>query len=219
MNALEIPTDVERDPPALLNWANRLVISTQDDYEDAADGLKLVKLAGKKITDFFRPLKQKVDESKRALLDAERKLLGPLDQAEIKAKHAMLVWQKAQDAARQEEQRKLQSAVDERARVQRETLEFEAAFSTDQQLKAQAAAEAARVVAPLVTVPEAPKVAGVQTRKTWKCRVVNADLIPRDFLMIDQKKLDAYARAMREAAKVPGAEFWAEESLAVRSAQ
>ena len=55
--------------------------------------------------------------------------------------------------------------------------------------------------------------AGIATVKTWKYRIVDAEAIPREYLMIDEKKLGAYARAMKEGAKVAGVEFYAEETL------
>jgi hypothetical protein len=51
----------------------------------------------------------------------------------------------------------------------------------------------------------------------WRWRYLNDDkeralqLIPRDFLCVDESKLTKYAGAMRESAKVPGIQFYSED--------
>ena len=73
------------------------------------------------------------------------------------------------------------------------------------------------VVAPVVTLaPAAPRVEGVQTRKTWKARVVDAALVPREFLTVNQAALDAFAKAVKGATPVAGVEFYEDATLAIR---
>lgn len=75
--------------------------------------------------------------------------------------------------------------------------------------------EAAAAVAPVIHVAaEAPKVASVSTRKTWKFRVVDAAKVPREYMLVDEVKLGKLARALQDGARVEGIEFYAEESLA-----
>ena len=52
-----------------------------------------------------------------------------------------------------------------------------------------------------------PKVEGVSTRTVWKYRFANEFMIPRNYLMPDEKKIGAHARSMRESASIPGVEF------------
>lgn len=65
-------------------------------------------------------------------------------------------------------------------------------------------------------VPPPPKAYGTSVRKNWKARVLDPNAVPREFLTIDDKKLGEYARTMKDQAKVPGVEFYAEDSLASR---
>ena len=80
------------------------------------------------------------------------------------------------------------------------------------------AEKAAAIVAPVITVAsQAPKANGIATRKVWKARVVNAALVPREFLVIDEKKLDGYAKAMKGTTKVDGVEFYEENVMSARA--
>ncbi len=74
--------------------------------------------------------------------------------------------------------------------------------------------QAAMAVAPVVAVATvAPKVQGVTTKKVWKYRIIDPLKIPRDYLMVDEQKLSAFARAMKGGVNIPGVELYAEDSL------
>lgn len=212
---VQTPVDVEKELPALTAWARSLKVTTALEFNDAAERLKSIKGAMKRVVDFFKPTKQAQDEAKRRILEAEKKLLTPLEEAEGYAKRAMLTYQQEQQQIAQEEQRKLQAAADLAARKERERLQklSDAAKKPETQQKyAEAAAE---VSAPVVHVPTAaPVVAGITTKKVWKYRVTDAALVPREFLMVNDKALAGYARAMKGAVPVAGVEFYSEDAMA-----
>jgi hypothetical protein len=212
---VQTPADVEAELPALTAWARDLKVTTADEFTSAGEQLKGIKGAMKRVVDFFRPTKQAQDEAKRRILEAERKLLDPLTEAETLAKRAMLSFQQAEQKRADDERRRLQAEADERARREREALEKKAAAAKKPETKEKYIEAAAAVApAPVVHVATvAPKVAGVATKKVWTFQITDAALVPRDFLTIDEKKLGQYARAMKEGANVAGVRFYAEESL------
>ena len=65
-----------------------------------------------------------------------------------------------------------------------------------------------------LVVPVLPETAGIQLRKRWSYRVTDIDAIPREFLVLDESKLQKYADAMKDTAKVNGVEFFIETSVA-----
>ena len=76
--------------------------------------------------------------------------------------------------------------------------------------------EAIRAAAKVEVVAEyVPKAsaAGTSFRKNWKYRVVNMDLIPRQFMVPDEQSLGLYARTEKEKASIPGIEFYCEEKI------
>lgn len=255
---VEAPADLEQEVPAIVDWARSLAITTSEEFADAGERLTGIKGAMKRAAEFFKPLKQSADEAKRRILDAEKKITGPLTEAESLCKSAMLTYQRAEEERRLAEQRRLQAIADEQARQVREKAEQEAARQRQIELEARAKAESARreaeqanaaerkkllaaaqaaerkaeaaavkveakqeqcaaAVAPVVHVQtSAPRATGIATRKVWKARVLDATKVPREFLVVDEKKLDGYAKAMKEQARVEGVQFYTEESMSAR---
>jgi hypothetical protein len=74
-------------------------------------------------------------------------------------------------------------------------------------LAAQAAMQAGDVRAAALataTIAEKPEVEGVRTRETWTFRVVDARLVPREFLVIDEKKIRAHVAEHGDSRPIPG---------------
>ncbi len=71
--------------------------------------------------------------------------------------------------------------------------------------------------APISTVVT-PKVAGISTRKQWCFRITDAALVPREYLVIDEKKIGGVVRALKDAANIPGVEAYEEDVIASRAA-
>jgi len=111
----------------------------------------------------------------------------------------------------------LQAVADEAARKEKERLEKAAAKLKTPEKREALIEQAAMVAAPVIQVaPVAPKVAGVSVRKTWKARVVDQTKVPREFMSVNEKALDAYAKATCGKMPVGGVEFYQQESMAVR---
>lgn len=210
------PDDMTRGATALVQMTKNLTIASPEEYAECAEQLIGVKDYGRRVADYFRPLKRAQDQAKAAILDAEKQLSVPLAQAESALKLAMSKYTTAQEQIRQAEQRRLQAEADERARRDREALEKKAAKMKTEAKQEEYRERAAAVVAPVVQVPKTtPKVAGVTTRRVWKWKVDDALVVPREFLMIDKPRLDQIARSLGDQLKVPGITFFQEEQLAV----
>lgn len=154
MLEIQTPADVEAELPVVVSWAIGLKITTAEDFTEAGQRLQQIKGMARRITDFFEPMKQRQDEAKRAILDAEKKLAGPLEQAETMAKHAMLTFQRAEAEKARVEQARLQAIADEEARKIRERAEQEAAKQRQIESDARAKAEAERRAAQEATNAE-----------------------------------------------------------------
>lgn len=125
-------------------------------------------------------------------------------------------WKAEQDRLQREAER--QAALEAQQREQAR-LQEEAALLEQQGHHALAEAvieDAVSAPAPVVVLPSAvPK--DLPKRTLYKWRIVNRALMPREFLIEDEKKLNGYATAMKGAARVPGVEFYTEEIDVVRS--
>ena len=58
--------------------------------------------------------------------------------------------------------------------------------------------------------------AGVTTRNTWKYVVEDLSQVPREFLMLDEKKVTAVVKAMKGQTAIPGIRAFEEASIAVK---
>ena len=74
-------------------------------------------------------------------------------------------------------------------------------------LAAQAQMAAGNVLAAAqaaTSMVERPAAEGVRTQEVWTFRVVNALLVPREFLVVDEKKVRAHVAQHGEATNIPG---------------
>lgn len=202
----------------VVSQANTLTVISAGEYEFAASFLKNVKTAQKRVVDFFGPMKRATHEAWKKTVAGETTFLGPLESAERTVKQKMLTWSQAEERERALKQARLQAQADEFVRRERERLEKEAARLKTPELKQQRLEQAAAVITPVVqVVTETPKVVGIGTRKIWKASVMDAEKVPKEFLMVDEAKLDRYAKAMKELASVEGVYFYQEEIMSAGS--
>lgn len=124
---------------------------------------------------------------------------------------------------REEEERINAERRREAERKAREEAERKAGELRQAGLKREAAKvvrEAAKapveVPAPVSLQSTTPKIEGISSRKNWTFRIVNESLVPREYLVPDEKKIRGVVKALKEKAKIPGVEVFAEESVAVK---
>ncbi len=190
------------------------------------DDLLMVPL--RKAEDILKQKQLAYQAEQEAIRQAEqRRLQAAADEAARKER------EKSEAAARlqrEKEQAALQAAEEARKRAAAATNEAERAKAAAEAEKAQAAANkaaaaalvreetAAAVIAPVVTVAAVtPVIAGQSVRKTWKARVVNAAILPREYTLPNQQALDAFAKATKGAIPLSGVEFYEESTLASSS--
>ena len=217
MTELTLSPELSQTVGTLEQWGKALVIQTVEGRNDAIAAIKTVKERRCGIVAFFADTKQKAHTAWKAIVSQESSFTDTLDAVESSVKRAVLVFDRAQEQQRSEEQGRLQKAANEAAQRERDRLAKEAERLKTPALKQERLAMAQAVVAPVVTLaPVAPRVEGVQTRKTWKARVVDAALVPREFLTVNQAALDAFAKAVKGATPVAGVEFYEDATLAIR---
>ena len=171
-----------------------------------ADPLKAAKatVSGKQLA------WQQVQERIRAA--AQAKLQAEADERARKERER-------QEAARAAEAEALRQAALIENQKEREAMQREAekrrAEAEAAAAKAAAKEEAAaEVVAPVVQIASVtPKVQGQAIRRTWRARVVNVALVPREYLVPNQQALDAFARATKGAIPLPGIEMVSEVNM------
>lgn len=215
---LEAPAELKTTVAACVEWSQRNVIQTPVQLEATGAHLKDIKAAQKQANEFFDPPIKQAYDLHKMLVGRKKLITDPLSQAETIDKQKMLAYSQEQERLRQAEQKRLQDEADAKAERERKALEAKAAASKKPETIAKHQEAAAQVVAPVIHVaPVAPKIAGVNTVKTWTFEITDAALVPEQFKTIDEKKLGAYARAMGASACAPGVRFFQKETISAGS--
>lgn len=200
----------------LLAVGSNYVVRDADEYRVAGDELQRVKGAQRRLDELRKSMTRPLDAAKKAIMDFFRGPEDKLARAENGIKRAMIGFQQEQERKRAEEQRR----ADEAARKERERLAAQARAaeaSGKVEKAAQLEQRAAGVVAPVIS-RNPPKVTGVQTREIWRFEVTDPDLVPREYMSVDESKIRRVVGALKGDAKIAGVRVWSEKAIAAGSA-
>jgi hypothetical protein len=200
----------------LVDRAQFIVVSNQQEFEQAVEFGKGVSAFIKKVEAFFKPLKATAKAAHKALCDKENEILAIPTRANEIAQRAANTW-KTEQKRRDDEARRI-----EQARLQKEAEEAQAKLLREiKKTGNKEALEQAKNI-PL-EVPQAAiepgfqKVAGTRNMTVWLCEVENADLVPRDWCIPDEKRIREHIKIAQEKAlpgaqfAIPGVRVWKEE--------
>lgn len=209
--------ELTEETSAILSQAEGFKISTAVTYQLAADELKRIKGAAKKLDTIRKTITQPMDAAKAAVMDFFRAPSEQLTKAETKLKAAMVAYSNEQDRIAREERERAEAE----ARAERERLAVAASKAAERgefDSAERIAEQASAVVAPAVIHREAPKVAGVSFREVWRFEITDSQSIPREFLLVDETKIRRLVQTMKGDTNIPGVRVYAEKSLAAGAA-
>jgi hypothetical protein len=142
------------------------------------------------------------------------------EQAEKGIGSKLLAWDEEQRRKQLEEQRRINAALAKKADEEKAALEAKALAALQRGKEAAAVKLVEKMEAvkaqEVVFQPVKPTSEGVSYRETWKAEVNNVDLVPRGFLMVDEQKLNKFARETKGSVVVPGVRFYPEKTLIQR---
>lgn len=206
-------------------------INTVEEAQAALDQTREIKALGKRIEEYRKSITDPMRAEIAAIMDTFRPATDFLDKVEKVLKASITTFDQEQRrlaAEAEKERRRLEQLERERQAEEQKNAEAllvqaeQAAASGDtaaaealeeQAMAVQQVATPISVSVPITTV-EKPR--GAAVRKIWKCRIVDPKAVPAEFLMPNEKALDAYAKSMKENAILSGCEFYSEDSLAIR---
>jgi len=207
-------------------------IVDQDSYNMGVNTAKEIKLLKKEIESTFKPSIDNAHKAHKSMIDAMKKYTDPLDALEAQLKKTMLAYTDLQEKIRREEQRKAQAeALLAQQKAEAEAREAHAKAQQEARELAEANTALGLDEEPVI-VPEfvIPTVAlafadtpvklpsdGVSYREVWKFEIVDPLLIPREYLMIDDVKVGATVRSLKQLASIPGVRVYSEKTMSVRA--
>ena len=199
---------------SLVERAGRLEVTDKDTADLAGRLLMEVKSAIKAIDDERLGVTRNLDKAKSDLIAMANRQKQPFLDAEEHLKGLLLVFNE-QEALRVEE---------ERAALEQRQADLEAAsLRAMEEGRMSDAVEAMEERDEFVPEPRAYRAPGTQVRETWKAEVTDIDALIeaaerepslRVFLVANESRLGAFARARKERASLPGVRFYSEKSVA-----
>lgn len=186
-------------------------------YDLAWEAIRGWTSCDREIVQFFELDKQRAHELHKSLCQKERQLREPGQQEIARLKADRARWRQEQERKQREEQARM--AKEERKRQEALALEEAALLEKQGQgdLAAAVIEQAATAPPPVIATPlETPKNEGSSVAKKWRFRIVDADKVPAQFKIVDERKVRRVVDALGDKANIPGVEVYADEIERVR---
>ncbi len=181
------------------------VIKTEEEYLSITPMLVKTKEFMKKIDEVFNPMLKAAKATVESIKDEKDKHYQPVKELDSRLRLMASDWMTKKEAERKREQAKLDAAAEKKRLALEE--------------KNQAREEAG--LAPIEKIIEAKQATavekgGISYRETWDFEIVNADLIPKDFFIIDTAAIGAIVRSEKSATNIPGIRVFSVKTPIVR---
>lgn len=221
-NPHEIEENLARSAELAIAEAHSIIITDNDQYGLASQLLVEHKKRIKAVKDYWDKPKSMAKQAHQEICDKEKSMLAPFTQAESIIKASMANYQRKVD----EDRRVAEAEVRKQQREEAERLMAEAIKAEDSGNTTRANAVMAMATTldemPVVSEVEAPKAAGISTRKTWKARVRCDSSVPiysAEGVMlrpVDIAVLNNIARMTKGQETIPGVEFYEDVTISAR---
>ena len=223
MNNLQ---ELEKKVLSLPEMAKEIVITNDDQLYKGNQFLLLIKNKQKEINSVFDPMIQKAHEAHKEALSQKKKFENPLREAEGYLKSQIAPYLAEKERIRREAELKAQREREEAERKAREEEErkLQEAIKAEEEGRIEEAEEILNeeVAEPILKeqiVPEKTKLEGTFLRRDWKWRASNMEDIPREYLKLDDIKINQVVRSLKEKAVIPGIEVYYEDNVTSRGSR
>lgn len=203
--------------------AESVTITSQEDYQAAAEFGCLIKQRSSEVQAFFEPMKKAAHVAHKQVCDRERQMLTPLVNAEKVIKKTMGAWAMEQERIRREEEEALRKAA------QAESDRLLAVAIEAEENGNKAAADAAMANASVIDQAgrsislgaSKPQAEGVSMTTDWELVEVNNREVPLSLNGIELRPVDSKAvmrliRASKGKIVIPGITYKAVAKMSFR---
>lgn len=225
MDSTRTEIAIQTTSMSLKQLAEDFQVINNDTYTQANEIGRALKAARKQVDDFMDPIVESAHKAHKTALAKKKELAAPLEEAQAVIDRKQVTWYKAEQARiRAEQERALEEA---RRKAEEEALATAQALQDAGLHEAAEEALDAPVILKGIVTPVMERAEGTSYREIWSAEVVDlmtlvsavaAGQAPIAYLMPNTAALNATARAMKGAVKIPGVMFKAETSIARRTA-
>ena len=195
----------------------QLTVSDEDSYRYAGEVQRSAKALKQQVVDFFEPHKKRAHEAWKALCSDCNTLTEPLDGGITHVQRTMGAYKAELEKQRAVELAAAKAKAEEEARAANQAIaEAEAdVFTPEEEVEQNVRAiqeDAAAKIAAAASAVNAivPKVDGQVSRANWKFEIIDAKLLPREYLVPDEKAIGAMVRARKGDTAIPGVRVYPE---------
>ena len=186
-----------------------IAIADSESYQQAAAFWKEIKEIRSQVAATFDPIIKKAHEAHKQAVAKKKEVDAPLEAAQRQIKRLMADYDAEQERKRREEEERLRELA-RKEEEERRLKEAEAAEAAGMEDAVEAILDAPIETPTVVVQKNTPKVEGVIYRTIWKFRITNPELIPREYLKVDEVKIGQVVRALKDKTKINGVEVYAE---------
>ena len=206
---------IEQESTQLVEQAKKQEVKNQMSYDSSANFLKTCINMKKRIELFFDPTikkfkeaKKVADEGRKAELERMDVFLAPISDAILIIKKKCKAFEDEQEEVRKKEQARLDAEAEKKAKDDKKALEEQAKTdkewgdneAAEENTKAAEEVEAEKVKAK----PVIAKTSGLGIRRKWDWELVDFSKVPREFLLLDRVKINAFVRENEDNKLIPG---------------
>lgn len=192
------------------------VVNSDKTREYVVGAIRNAKTAKATVVEFFRESKEHADKAHKAICANQDFFTDRCDVIEKDGKAAVTKWDDEQEKIRLKKQQKLQAEEDAKAERERKRLEKKAAKVKTPEYVEALLDEADSIVAVEIPLEGKNKTKGESTSKVWKYRVINKEKVPKEWWILNDKGLTAFAKSTKGNVAVPGIQFYSVSSLAIK---
>lgn len=166
-------------------------------------------LALKAIEEKLGPAKQKAHELHKKLSDLMNEMAAPWKADRTYFVAEMKRFQREEKEKAEAEERRLREIARKELEERQLQDAVEAEVNGDLE-EAQAIIEEEMFVPTPIVKPDVPKVDNRKYATRWTWKVTDINKVPREYLMVDQIKVNGIVRAMKDNTKIPGIQVFEE---------
>jgi hypothetical protein len=214
---------LQAEAAALEIRAGTLVVSDDQEYQEAAEFARMLKTKAGEITAFFKPMKDSAHKAHKQVCDREKEMLAPLAKAEKVIKQAMSSYLDEQEKRRKAAEASARLAVQaeaEKLLCQAVALEAQGRISEADAIvdEAEIIEEAAGSVAVGFSMPS---VKGVSSSRDWEIESIDPAKVPDTvngsvIRPVDEKAVMRIIRASKGTIQIPGIKYKAATKMSIR---
>lgn len=206
---------IKTESITLVEKANLMTIIDDSHLANANQFLVECRQMRKRIGEHCDPVIEQAHKTHKAAVQQKKIFEEPVIKAEQIIMPKITKYRADQEAKRLAEEKRLREEAERKAQEEALAQAIEAEQLGSVQIADEILAAPVQFVAPVVK--DLPKMEGVSEREVWSFEVVNINLLPKEFLIVDEKAIGRVVRAMKERTNIPGIVVQCNKTLAVRT--